>query len=65
MRRRREDILADAIEGLLKKHIGGFFAKILSRVISRFAKDLANKLFEKWIKDSPDLVVDEDDMMFI
>ena len=65
MRRRRIDILEIAITQLLKKYLGGFFAGILAKAISKFAKDLANQLFEKWIPDDPNDVADEDEMLFV
>ena len=65
MRRRRIYILETAIEQLLKKYIVGFFAALLAKAISKFAKDLAKQLFEKWIVDDPNDTADEEDMMFI
>ena len=43
-RRRRIDILETAITLLLKKYLGGFFAGILAKAISKFAKDLATAI---------------------
>lgn len=65
MRRRRIDILEVAIKELLKKHIGSFFAGLLAKAINKFAVNLAQQLFDKWIKDDPDETADEQDMMFI
>jgi len=64
-RRRRIDILETAITLLLKKYLGGFFAGILAKAISKFAKDLAKQLFEKWIPDDPETVADEGEMLFV
>lgn len=65
MRRRRIDILEVAITQLLKKYLGSFFAGLLAKAISKFAKDLAKQLFDKWIADDPNDVADEEDMMFV
>lgn len=65
MRRRRIDILEVAIAQLLKKYLGGFFAGLLAKAISKFAKDLAKQLFEKWITDDPNDIANEEDIMFI
>jgi len=65
MRRRRIDILEVAITQLLKKYLGSFFAGLLAKAISKFAKDLAKQLFDKWIVDDPNETTEESEMMFI
>jgi len=65
MRRRKVDLLEIAITQLLKKYIGSLFAGLLAKAISKFAKDLARQLFEKWIIDDPNETAEEDEMMFI
>jgi len=65
MRRRRIDVLEVAITQLLKKYLGSFFAGLLAKAISKFAKDLAKQLFDKWIVDDPNETTEESEMMFI
>lgn len=59
-RRRRIDMLEEAIIALLKKYIGGFFASLVAKSINKFAKDLVAKLFKYFGVDPEELVYEDE-----
>lgn len=64
-RRRRIDLVEQFITDLLKKHIGGFFASLVAKAINRFAKDLAQKLFDYFKVDPNELEYEDEFELFI
>jgi len=64
-RRRRLDLLEEAIASMLKKYIGGFFAALVAKAINKFAKDLALKLAKHFGMDTEELVYEDEFDLFI